>query len=329
METVILFDPSIRSFNMGDHIIMESSELELKKILKNKFVIKAATHTPVMTFYQNTNHNPRIKVYDNAQAKFICGSNLLWRNLFVPDPSLNINLLNSRAYNGSVLLGVGTHHKSKKLNLYTKKLYRKILSKKLVHSVRDEDAKALVESLGLKAVNTGCPTMWKFTKEFCKQIPKVKSDSVVFTITDYNIDLQNDQIMIDLLVKNYKKVYFWVQGIEDYEHFKSFKNTQNIEIIPPVVGKYKKILEKEEIDYVGTRLHAGIYAMQHKCRTIILSIDNRVESMKKSYGINSIKREFVQDQLEQYILSEFNTEVNINESAIKKWRAQFEVVKSE
>ena len=68
-------------------------------------------------------------------------------------------------------------------------------------------------------INTSCATMWDLTKEHCAMIKKEKSDKVVFTITDYNKDIEKDTLMIDVLVSNYKKVYFWPQGIEDFNYF--------------------------------------------------------------------------------------------------------------
>ena len=39
------------------------------------------------------------------------------------------------------------------------------------------------KELGLKAINTGCVTMWMLTPEFCKSIPKKKADAAIITLT--------------------------------------------------------------------------------------------------------------------------------------------------
>ena len=321
METIVLFDPSIRSLNMGDHIIMKSSEKELEHIIEGKFIINCATHQPAITFYQNTRLNPRIKIYDNAQYKFICGSNLLWKNLFVPRPTFNVNLFNCKLYEGSILFGVGTNSSNKKPNLYTKLLYSKILSKNYIHSVRDERTKRFVEELGYKAINTGCPTMWKFNDEFCKEVPTKKSDKVIFTLTDYSHDRENDQILIDILNANYNTVYFWLQGASDEVYFDSLKNTENIIKVAPTLKAYEEVL-KENIDYVGTRIHAGMFALQHKKRTIVISIDNRVRDMKETYNLNVVERREIH-KLDEMINSNFTTKIEINKENINKWLLQF------
>ena len=171
-------------------------------------------------------------------------------------------------------------------------------------------------------INTGCPTLWGFNEEFCKEIPTKKSKDVVFTLTFYEKNMERDQFLIDTLIKNYEKLYFWVQGSEDYEYFKKFKNVNNIEIINPTLQSYKEILQRGNIDYVGTRLHAGIYAMQQKVRSIILAIDNRARDMAETYNINALDQNDL-EKLEQKINSEFTTNININHDKIEEWKKQF------
>lgn len=198
----------------------------------------------------------------------------------------------------------------------------KIFSKKYIHSVRDERTKKILENLGFQAINTGCPTLWSLTPEFCKQIPTDKADNVVFTLTFYDKDPKNDQKLIDILKENYNKVYFWVQGSEDYEYFKTFKNIEQIEIVSPALDSYRKILQQENIEYVGTRLHAGIFAMKNKKRSIILSVDNRAQDMSVTYQLNTILREQI-DTLPAMLHSSFQTNVHIDQEKIQQWKDQF------
>lgn len=324
MKTIVLFDPSIRSLNKGDEIIMASAENELNiaNILEGNYVIKCGSHTPAITFYQGTNRNPRVQLYDNAYLKFICGSNLLWKDMMKPRPVLNVNLWNCRLHKGSILMGVGIGQANSKTNLYTKMLYSKILSKSYIHSTRDQATADFLIKLGYKAIDTGCPTMWRFTPEFCRDIPARKANNVVFTLTDYGKDSKWDQQLIDILVKEYNDVYFWVQGIYDLEYLASFENTEKIQIINPTLKAYSSVLNMDDIEYVGTRLHAGMYAMQHKKRTIILAIDNRVRDLSASYELHTLERSDI-DQLPEMINSEFMTNVHLKQENIDRWLAQF------
>lgn len=322
MEKIVLFDPGIRSLNKGDEIIMQSAEYELADIIKDKYVIKSATHAPIVTWYQNTNLNPRMRIYHEAQYKFICGSNLIWKNMFKPRPVFNIDLTNCLPYSNSILFGIGIGQVDNKTNLYTKLLYKKILSKDIIHSVRDDAAAEFVRSLGYKAINTGCPTMWRFTPEFCKGIPIKKSNNVIFTLTDYGKEKNFDQKMIDILVSNYNKVYFWIQGVFDKEYFDTFENTKDIIVVPPTIEAYSNILKQDDIEYVGTRLHAGMFAMQHKRRAVLIAIDNRVRDMQLSYDLHVIERSKI-DELESYINREFVTDIKIKQENINIWMKQF------
>lgn len=324
MENIVLFDPSIRSLNKGDEIIMRSAENRIEHLLEGNYVIKSATHAPIVTFYQNTHLNPRMRFYDEAKYKFLCGSSMIWKDMFKPRPTFNVNLFNCMPYRNSIMLGCGiaqTH--VKRINHYTRSLYAKILSRDYIHSVRDDEAAAFVTSLGFRAINTGCPTMWGFTPEFCRLMPSEKSRRVVFTLTDFGKDREKDQLLIDILQANYRDIFFWVQGAFDKEYLDLFDHTNNIRIINPTLEDYSNILSEGDIDYVGTRLHAGMFALQHKVRTIILAIDNRTRAMNASYNLHVVERDKIGEELAQKINSVFITDISIKQENIKKWLAQF------
>lgn len=321
MIKIVKFNTACGSNNMGDYIINESVDNELNEVFKGNFVVNYSTHSPVATWYQCSRKSGIMKYCNSAKYKFIAGTNLLSNNMLRPWPNWNVNIFNYKPYKNAILVGCGSNGKFKKANLYTKILYKKILSKEYIHSTRDEKTKVFIESLGLKAVNTGCATLWKLTKEFCKQIPTTKSDNVVFTLTDYCKDNQKDQALIDILIKEYNSVSYWVQGSRDYDYLKSLKNTENIKVIFSL-KEYNDLLNGGNIDFVGTRLHAGIYAMQHKVRSIIIAIDNRTRDMRETYNLVTIERENIIN-IDKLINSEFETNIKIDEGKISSWKSQF------
>lgn len=257
MKYVALLDTAILTFNQGDNIIMESIKRELEYILKDKFVINIPTHSPAFKEYEIMkipfHNNPLFNNIDKCNPKFVCGTNLLENNMFRRQTTWDIKLNEAKYIKNCVLVGVGAG-KYGKFNYYTKKLLKTVLSKDYIHSVRDNEAKQMLEELGLKAINTGCPTLWNLTKNKCTLIKKQKSDKVVFTLTDYKEDKKQDQKMIDILQKNYKEIYFWVQGINDFNYFQSFRNIENIKIISPSVSEYQKFLNKNECDFVRNKI---------------------------------------------------------------------------
>ena len=180
-----------------------------------------------------------------------------------------------------------------------------------------------MEYLGLKAINTGCVTMWKLTYEFCRSISGKKSDKVVFTLTSgYGTDVMRDQKMIDAICSQYKEVWFWPQCLGDFEYFNEFENTNGIRVLPATKEAYDEYLTNNDTDYIGTRLHGGIYAMRHSRRAIIIAIDERARAINEKNHLNCIDKNDIGD-LKDKIASEFDTEISMDFDAIKKWKKQF------
>ncbi|MFJ5759888.1 polysaccharide pyruvyl transferase family protein [Neobacillus sp. NPDC093182] len=320
MENILLLDTSVGSLNKGDDIIMRCIRYQLTGITKDKFTLTLPTHVSPFHWYQVARGSNRVKIYSNARYKFVGGSNLLTMDMLTHFPQWNINLFNYGPLRGSVLVGVGAG-KGNKINYYTKMLYKKVLSHRYIHSVRDERTKKFLEEMGFKALNTGCATLWSLTPEFCQEIPTTKSESVIFTLTHHSKDVINDQLLIDLMNKNYKNVFFWIQDADDLNYFNTLKNTENIRIVSPSVDEYERIL-KTDVDYIGTRLHGGIFAMRHKKRAIIIAIDERAQGMSETYNLNTIHRNDF-NNLEQMINSEIITNVNVDFDKVNMWINQF------
>lgn len=320
MEKITLLDTCIGSTNRGDDIIMQCAEEELGWLMQKYYPLRAPTHLRSFGVDECIGALP-----DSAgeiaasKYKFVCGTNLLKTNMLHRTNQWDINLWNCKPIKGCILLGVGGGGKIE--NRYTKTLYKKVLSNKYIHSVRTKEAYELVTSLGLSCINTGCVTLWKLTPEFCRNIPEKKADNAVFTLTDYCRDAKRDGAMIDILRCNYKKLYFWVQGTHDLEYLEELTDTKEIVIIPPLVSAYSSILQ-QPVDYVGTRLHAGIFAMRHTVRSVIVTIDQRMDAMSSCIPENCLPRKQLAE-LEKKICNPIKTTVNLDWTAIDLWKGQF------
>lgn len=301
---------------------MECVESELDFLLSRSFTYHLPTHVPAFHSYAVWRNSFAVQKYSTCDYKFIGGSNILAKNMLTHYPQWNVNIFNYRPLAGSIGVGVGAGA-GDKTNAYTSRLYRKILNHDYYHSVRDERSKIYVEqTLGLKAINTGCVTMWALTPEHCTQIPRYKSDNVVFTLTGKSHPDPEDQLLIDTLKKEYDHVSFWIQSDHDEDYIKMFSNTDGIEIIPPIKSSYEQVLMRDNIEYVGTRLHGGIYALRHKKRAIIISIDERAKCISSDTGLTIIEKNRI-DDLRSKINSSFETRLNIPFEKIKCWKAQF------
>ncbi len=321
MEKITLFNPAYGSKNIGDFIISEACMEALKPILNNNFALTEGTHTPILMSYQLNTHYADF--FEKSKYKFLLGSNIIKDNMLHRRNDWNVNIFNCKPYKNTILMASGLDGNFKSVNWYTEILYKKILSNEYYHSVRDEKTKVFLESLGFKAINTGCATLWSLTTEKCLEIATQKEENVVFTLTDYRRDKKNDQKLIDILKKCYKNVYFWVQGAYDYDYFKEFANTEGIKTISPTLEAYRTFLQNHKCDYIGTRLHAGIFAMRHNKRSIILAVDNRTRDMKETYNLNAIERNEIDKKLEDMINAKFETKIRINMENIEKWKSQF------
>lgn len=323
MKTIVLLDTAAASFNLGDEIINRSLKMNWPELFLDNYVFKMPTHTPTYKRYQIAFYKKKFDMIKNVDLKILCGTNALYTNMFRPMPNWNINILNTQLFSNTIVCGGGIGINSTYVNLYTKELYRKVLSKEYIHSTRDEKTKEFLEKLGFQAVNTGCPTLWGLTEEFCRTIPKCKSEEVVFTINASFPDV-SDKKMIEILLSNYKKVYFWPQCYEDVEYFERINSWNSIRMISPNVDSFDSFLLEHECDYVGNRLHGGIFALQHHRRSIIISIDYRAKEMQKTFSFVYMDRNVIADHLDELIRKEWTTQIaGINMLKIKKWKSQF------
>ncbi len=327
MKKLVEFDTAIGTSNLGDEIILRSLEDELEFLFERCFVMKWGTHTKNLPFIRYIFESQKIQFAYDADYKIIMGTNLLSRNLIRTQPQWVIGGMDTWLYQDSILAGVGTTYKKGKVSKYSEKIYKKILRRDFYHSVRDEESKEMLESMGFMAINTGCPTLWRLTKEFCEQIPVNKSDRVVFSLSGYmeQRDPNYDRKLLEILERNYNKLYFWCQTSWDENYLDSFKDMDFISDIPRVYSlkQYGDLLKEGNIDYVGTRLHGGIFALQNKVRTIVISIDHRARGFNETNNLTICERKDISDKLEDMINGEVVANIKLREKEILRWKEQF------
>lgn len=313
-EPPVLLDTALLSDNAGDQIIMENCLLQLSSVMNTKTLC----HVPTHAFTTNEQN----QMLYRSSLKILCGTNILsgyMRNygLWKLKPEI-------AQYKNTLLLGIGMASYNDGYDKYTKEFFDAILSKDYVHSVRDSFSEALLKKIGIEnVINTGCPTMWNFTPEFCKSIPHKKGSKAICTITDYSRDIQRDKRMFDIVCGNYETVYLWLQGINDETYLDELGIKDNLIIVNRTLEDFDQILMQVDLDYIGTRLHAGIRALSFKHRSIIIAIDNRAESIAKDTGLPIVFREDIDLYLDDRIKSDFETKIEMPIQNIEKWKAQF------
>ncbi|MBW1619345.1 polysaccharide pyruvyl transferase family protein, partial [Empedobacter falsenii] len=314
-----ILDTSVTSFNLGDNIIMESINLHLNDTFdSNAYFTTYPTHISI--------NNVEREWLLEKEFLFVSGTNLLngsmekFRSWRIRKDDL------SYYYKRCVLLGVGWGLYDDVITEETQLILKTILSDKVIHSVRDEYTKNKLKSIGINnVINTCCPTTWNLNQQ---SFNNLKSNNVVTTITDYDKDYENDLKMLKMLKLHYNEVYIWIQSIKDLDYLEEINpnNELGLRFISPNLNAYQKFLDANisNIDYLGTRLHAGIYAMQRGIRTLIIGIDNRALEIGKDINLNVIKRDDIESitpflKSKDYILPTLTVPLD----SINQWKNQF------
>lgn len=310
----ILLDTCIDSDNAGDEIIMENSMLQLSDCLNVDSLVHVPTHR-----FPTAEEKQQLLA---AGRKILCGTNILSGHM----RSYGLWKLGSDValYRNTVLMGVGFASKDQSYDGYTKQLLHTILSADGIHSVRDSFSEQKLKAMGIRNVlNTGCPTMWNLTPEHCATIPVEKATNVICTITDYCRDEANDRAMLDILLEGYDKVWFWLQGQDDLDYIRALGYENKLGLVDSTLEAYDAVLALDDLDYVGTRLHAGIRALSKSHRSLIISIDNRAECISADTGLPIIRREDVAVALRGRLHGPIETEITLPWENIARWKGQF------
>lgn len=315
--TLIRFDTSIGTENLGDNIIMHYCNTILDDLFSDYRTVPVGTHL-LPTQIQE-------REIAKSAYKIVCGTNLLtshieshWRWI-LPE-----GFRGKCRYRNVILLGVGWGEYQDECSDYSRMIYRTMLHPGVLHSVRDQYTLEKLRQAGFhNVINTGCPTTWALTPEFCKKIPTRKAREVVTTITDYRRDPERDNEMLAILSRNYDHIHLWLQGAKDGEYLKTLNVPANLTTIPATLSDYEALLRPGKVDYVGTRLHAGIHALNHGVRSIILAVDNRATEMGRDIHLPVLQRENISRELEAKIREEFATDIQIDQQAICRFKAQF------
>ena len=329
--------PFISTANVGDYIIHDYCEKIFSEIFGDFLGISIPSREKISRV--------GAQAILSSDYTFVCGTNLLssdmlhyrqWEvNLKSPfkiaisnTPKKDLYKLGLIKSNMSrfhvILLGVGWWNYQDSPTLYTKKVLSRLLDPTLLHSVRDSYTETKLKQIGINnVINTSCPTMWRLTEEFCSSIPRKKQDTVVTTITDYRKNIERDKHFLELLLSSYNSVYLWLQSYEDIAYLDNLGYSQRIRIIPPTLKCYDEFLKNNDTDYIGTRLHGGIRALNFGRRTCILGVDNRALEIAKDTDLPVIKVDDIDATLSQWIHSESPTTIKIPIDNINRWKSQF------
>lgn len=312
-SVISIFDTAIASYNIGNQIIMDAVKTELMELFPQSFVLSL----PVEDIKTNTR-----KYNAMSDISFIGGTNILNRDIR-KYRQWDLSLHNIMILSEIVLMGCGWwQYEERPITRYTQWAFKKIFSKKYIHSVRDEYTRNKLATIGIDSINTGCPTLWRITDEVVHKIPKDKKRSAVITLTDYNRNKERDIKLLEICLRNYDVVYLFPQGTGDIPYITELGYLEQLQFVNPQIPAYNTILESGEVDYIGTRLHAGIRALQKSVRSFIIGIDNRAKEMARDFGLPVLDESRI-TELDAWINAPYNIKLNIPFENIESWKQQF------
>lgn len=313
MKRIVVLDTWINDTNLGNRIIMDAVSSELRRLFPHDFIF----HAPAQEFIRAGR-----SLVQSSDHIVLAGTNLLSSRMNRVR-FWGVSLADTRWLGPVVMMGVGWwQYESRSPNLYTRLLLKGILHRHAKHSLRDVYTADRLRRLGFAVLNTGCPTMWRLGGEHSARIPTTKADDVVVTFTEYNQQVASDEALMRVVQRNYRRVYVWPQQFGDYAYAKRIGGGA-IEILDPSVEALDQCLALPSIDYVGTRLHAGIRALQMGRRTLIVTVDNRAAEMGRDFNLPVFPREQLDTALQNRVRASWPTDVRPDAAAIDEWCRQF------
>lgn len=334
---ISVFDTSICTENIGDFIIMKAVRRELADLFPDEYHVNIPTHDVL---------GPEaIRLLKESRYGIVGGTNLLSSNM-EPAPKRGtfrhkfrrflrpsvercnqwrLTREDRRLLPGKlILLGVGWWQYQSPPLPYTRALLRSVLHAEMLHSVRDEYTSDMLKAAGFKNVlNTSCVTLWRLDADHLAKVPTGKAPEVISTLTDYKPAPELDRKMLVTLLSNYEKVHLWIQGSKDRAYAASIGGDLPLSFISPNLPAFDLLLQRAPaIDYVGTRLHAGIRALQMCRRALIVSVDNRATEISRDTGLPVLER-FAVDSLSERINTNEPIRLKLPWDNILRWREQF------
>lgn len=318
MKKIVVFDTWSSNQNLGNRIIMDAVAGGLRELFPRSLVY----HLPAVEAPRALGSR---RILEGADHVFYAGTNMLradmnhrWNEWGLQRRDVHVRDV--------VLFGVGWwQYQSEPVNLYTRRLLEGALHHGVAHSVRDSYTAKRLQELGFDAINTGCPTIWSVNPAHCRAIPDRKADAVVLTLTAWKRDIEADRALFEIVARNYQTIKFWPQQFDDYDYAREVCGAQfeRLQIISPALEAYDEVLQSEEIDFIGNRLHGGIRALQHQRRAIVVTVDNRATEMGRDFNLPICLKAEVETKLEALINSQWQSSVTPDHAAIETWKRQF------
>lgn len=306
MNSIAVLDTSLKSENDGDRIIVDAVEREFSE----------TRNAPRIATHKRMGWKERRRA-DKSDALLVTGTNILSSDMF----NLRQWPLHQRDVGSMVgkvvFCGVGWWQYQGSITKETSIALSSIKHRGVCIAARDQYTVDKLKSIDIKAINTGCPTMWRLPAS----LPALGSESeCVFTLTNYNPSTQDSGILKHLLTR-YERVLIWPQSRQDEVKLKRTALPERTVVLRRGLNSLEEAARGR--DYVGTRLHAGVRCAQVGSAIAILAVDNRALEIGRDTGLPVVPRNSaimdLNRALEQY---ESPSELIIPHESISAWKTE-------
>lgn len=311
MKQIALLDTSVATRNVGDEIIMDSVRREAALMFPEFVQRSVPTHERLGARSRELLKESQVRL---AGGTNLVGPPMAYHRLWKIGPA---ELLRSP---NATLMGCGWRRYQARTLPYSRLLLNHALSSVGLHAVRDSFTAKKLNQAGIEnTIVTGCPTTWQLTPEHIAKIPPEKGEAAIIVLNGKKDPIGFGVALLTLATKLYDRVYFWPQMVPDMRYEE--KLPEGIVRVNPTLEAYDRVLrEEDKLDYLGSRLHAGIRALQHSRRTFIFELDNRATEMGKSLSLPTVPTQVDERVLTDLIETPQELRVRIPADKIAEWK---------
>ena len=307
-----VFDTAIDSDNLGDQIIMDAVWDVLKEVQPDAEISRTPSHRRATL--------AELRAGRRAALSVVGGTNILKSHMLIRG-NWKITPLDYLVWRNVILLGVGWQQYGGGTDIATRLFFRSVLSRTHLQSVRDMHTYNMLAPHVPNVIYTACPTMWRLDAEQCRRVPVSKGQDAVFAVTYYRPAPEADRRLLEMLKRHYRRVFFWPQQAEDVGYAREIGLDGMIPIAEDV-SEFNRVLDGNDVDFVGARLHGGIRALQRGRRTLIIPVDNRAIEMGSNTDLPVLSRD-EPAAIERWITTPAPTRLTLPWEAIARWKRQF------
>lgn len=311
MRQISLLDTSVSTRNIGDEIIMDSVRREVADLVPEAIIRTVPTHERLGARSRGLLAESQVRL---AGGTNLVGPPMAYSRLWKIGPTEFIRSPKA------TLMGCGWRRYDRRVTPYSAALLRRALQSEVPHAVRDQHTADELAAIGIEnTIVTGCPTTWELTDAHNASIPQPKGDVAVIALNGKKDPAGFAKILLDTAVAQYERVYFWPQMLPDHRYLSQLP--AGVTAVNPTLSAYDGVLSQNaEVDYIGSRLHAGIRALQHHRRTFIFELDNRATEMGNTLGLPTHEARADRDYLTHLITSKQELGIRIPLDRTEEWK---------